>query len=699
MRIYSMTATFGKLEHETLTLEPGLNIIHAPNEWGKSTWCAFLVTMLYGLDTRERTTKTTLADKERYAPWSGSPMSGRIDLCWQGRNITIERSSKGRTPLGVFRAYETESGLDVAELTATNCGQILLGVERSVFAKAGFLRFSDLPVTNDENLRHRLNALVTTGDDSGEAEALEQKLKDLKNRCRYNRSGLLPQAESHRDALQARLDQFHTLSQQHTLLQERQGTVERRIAELENHLCALEFEAAQEDLRRVETATQTRNQAQTQLEQCRQACENLPTAQQARQNLTALADLGLEQDRLREQERQMPPQPEPPAVPTPFLGMTPEQAVEQAAADAAALPKSPKATLPIQLCVGLVVALVGVALLFVRLPLGIGALCAAVVQLALGFAVRSRQRKAESSAQSLISRYGSENTDEWLALARDYEVRWSDYQCRLEEYRARRADLEQSRQTLEQKLANQPDTAYWQSVLNRWQTLEQAQQELTRAQHLLDNLQAMARIAEAPAQPDSLTTPEAQTRQLLADARLEQRQLQSKLGGCLGQMQTLGSEDAVRRELNSAQQRVGELERTYRALDRALQTLAIAKSELQRRFAPRITQQAQELFRDLTGGRYDRMTLAQDLSVQAGAEGEDTLRSPLYRSDGTADQLYLALRLAVARELTPDAPLVLDDALVRFDDTRLTAAMTILRKEAQSKQVLLFTCQTRELDA
>ena len=82
MKIYSMTATFGKLEHETLTLEPGLNIIDAPNEWGKSTWCAFLVTMLYGLDTRAKTTKTALADKERYAPWSGAPMSGRIDLCW-----------------------------------------------------------------------------------------------------------------------------------------------------------------------------------------------------------------------------------------------------------------------------------------------------------------------------------------------------------------------------------------------------------------------------------------------------------------------------------------------------------------------------------------------------------------------------------------------------------------------------------------
>ena len=111
MKIYKMTATFGKLEHAELTLQPGLNILTAPNEWGKSTWCAFLVAMLYGLDTRAKTTKTTLADKERYAPWSGNPMAGRIDLNWNGRDITIERRTKGRVPLGEFKAYETDSGL------------------------------------------------------------------------------------------------------------------------------------------------------------------------------------------------------------------------------------------------------------------------------------------------------------------------------------------------------------------------------------------------------------------------------------------------------------------------------------------------------------------------------------------------------------------------------------------------------------
>ena len=105
MRIYSMTATFGKLEHQTLTLTPGLNILEAPNEWGKSTWCAFLMAMLYGLDTRAKTTKNALADKDRYAPWSGAPMEGRIELNWNGRDITIERRSTRRIPMGEFKAY------------------------------------------------------------------------------------------------------------------------------------------------------------------------------------------------------------------------------------------------------------------------------------------------------------------------------------------------------------------------------------------------------------------------------------------------------------------------------------------------------------------------------------------------------------------------------------------------------------------
>ena len=88
--------------------------------------------------------------------------------------------------------------------------------------------------------------------------------------------------------------------------------------------------------------------------------------------------------------------------------------------------------------------------------------------------------------------------------------------------------------------------------------------------------------------------------------------------------------------------------------------------------------------------------LAEDFSLLAGTRQEDTLHEALWRSDGTVDQLYLSLRLAVAEALLPKGPLVLDDALVRFDDKRLKAAMAILKDEAKARQVILFTCHDRE---
>ena len=76
-------------------------------------------------------------------------------------------------------------------------------------------------------------------------------------------------------------------------------------------------------------------------------------------------------------------------------------------------------------------------------------------------------------------------------------------------------------------------------------------------------------------------------------------------------------------------------------------------------------------------------------------------RSALFLSRGATDQLYLAVRLAICETVLPDnepAPLVLDDALANFDDARCIAALKWLRKEAEHRQILLFTCHSREAE-
>ena len=708
MTIYTMTATFGKLENQTLALQPGLNVISAPNEWGKSTWCTFLATMLYGLDTREKTTKTSLALKERYAPWSGAPMSGRIDMNWNGRDITIERWTKGRTPLGEFRAYETESGLEVPELTGANCGEQLLGVEKSVFLRAGFLRLSDLPVTADESLRRRLNALVTTGDESGAADVLAQKLKDLKNKCRYNRSGLLPQAEEQRRELENKLTELQSLQGLSEKLIARQKEISAQNRALHDHLQALEYAAAQEKFHRVEQAHIAAEAAAQRMAELEEVCGKLISREAAVEQLHRHAQLQQAQAALLQELSALPPEPAQPQTPPRYQGLTPAEAVAQAEEDTrqyAALEAGKKKNSRYWLLYGSICAvLLVIALLANTAWLWIGAGLAAILGGlgVLGFS-RMQAGRIQQQKAAILARYPGISPQQWTEDAEFYAETQRQYAEALENalslrrgLRARIEDNEQAITTLIGGRSSQAFLLHCNEIIASHDAFVDARREHQHAAAHADALRAMTKPVKKPEQPDALTISEAETQQQLSDLDFEQKQLQLRLGQYQGRMDALGSEEALQQQLDAVNQRISKLNLTYNALELALRTLENAAGELQRRFAPRIAESARDIFGKLTGGRYDRLHLTQELSVNTAATEDTTLRAAQWRSEGTIDQLYLSLRLAVARELTPQAPLILDDALVRFDDQRHTAAMEILRQEAQNKQVILFTCQSRE---
>ena len=702
MRIYKMTATFGKLEKETLTLEPGLNIITAPNEWGKSTWCAFLIAMLYGLDTRAKTTKTALADKERYAPWSGSPMAGRIDLCWNGRDITIERKTKRRVPLGEFQAYETASGLPVPELTAANCGAMLLGVEQTVFRRAGFIRHSDLPVTQDEALRRRLNALVTTGDESGAGDRLAQQLRELKNRCRYNRSGLLPQAEEERDSLEEKITELENLDVQSKKLKMRLDEIKEWSVKLANHQQALNYAAAEADAGRVAQAREAWEQAEGHLTSMENICAKLPAREDAEKKVRELKSFRDEWNAAQMELQMLPRPPLPPVMQGPFAGMTVQGAAEKVQRDQEAYSAAVNSKAVRQYYgAGIFCFAAAIVLLVLAEFLFAGvAACVAAVFLILGLA---RKKQLRQQISGMEEKYGTSDTTRWSDAIREYEEQLRSYNGAQREYKESQGDVEVRLMVLRKRRdalcgAQEPDTLleFWQQTVQKWDAYHEARREALRCENHLQTLTAMAKPATRPTMEDNLTYSEAETARLLSDTVTEQQRLLGRLGQYRGRMEALGEKRQLQSQLASVNARIVKLEKTYTALTIAQDTLNQARAELQRRFAPRIAQRAQELLAGMTDGRYQRLNLGEDFSLQAGAGEEETLHDAIWRSDGTVDQLYLALRLAVAEELTPEAPLILDDALGRFDDKRMKAAVEILRKESESKQVILFSCQGRE---
>jgi chromosome segregation protein len=102
-------------------------------------------------------------------------------------------------------------------------------------------------------------------------------------------------------------------------------------------------------------------------------------------------------------------------------------------------------------------------------------------------------------------------------------------------------------------------------------------------------------------------------------------------------------------------------------------------------------------FETLTDGRYHRLDLdegqkGEPVIVAARRDGSHCPAEEL--SEGTRDQLFLALRLASigleAQGMEP-LPLIADDLLVNFDDRRALAALRLLAEFGRTTQVILFT--------
>ena len=720
MTILRMTASFGRLEKQTLELTRGLNVLTLPNEGGKSTWSAFLLAMFYGIDTAERAKAGSIPAKTKYKPWSGAPMEGTLELEWNGSVIVLERTSRGRVPMGQFRAYEKESGAPVPGLTGDNCGQTLLGVPRSVFERSAFVRQLGLAVDADSELEKRLSSLVSSGEEDVSAADTAKRLRDWKNRLRHNKTGLIPETQQTLDAVEASLAQLRAVHSEELTLHTRRQALAAQKADLLEIQSGLEALAAHEKLRRKRDAQAALFDANNRLAGAQARVNKLP-------DRAALATLA---ERIRQVDTMdIPPAPEPvppaPACPEAFRGVPETQIMEKAARDGrefdrlTALRRRPVLWDVLGFALFAVVAVLS-ALRLQNVPL-----CAVCAALALAAVVkfvldRRHNRQYEANldvAQALLALYEQRSRDEFTAYAAEYAARlaaWQQQREQLAHAAAQRQRLleEKNRQTAQligsaamlaadvQSLAAAGRAVA--AALAAWDTLSAAQAAAAQAQAQYDAVSAaLSDIRELPLPSRDLSAyTAASVRDRLHSTELEINSIQSQLDQSLGRVAALGDPAALAAEQQQLAAQCRKLEAQFAATEAAEQALSAAAEELQRRFAPAITAKSSEILSLITNGKYDRILLDHRMEVEAGEHEEPALRPGGYLSAGTRDALYLALRLAICELALPEGtPLVLDDALVCFDDARLQTALAVLRQEAATRQILLFTCQSREAAA
>lgn len=632
MKIRKLTASFGKLEHESLSFHEGLNVIYAPNESGKSTWCAFIQAMLYGVDSSQRAKAGYLPDKLRYAPWSGAPMEGTMELTADRCDITITRSSRAKNaPMRDFTATYTGTNTPVEGLTEANAGEMLTGVSRDVFRRTAFIGQGTVAVTGSPELEKRISAIVSTGEEQTSYSEADERLRAWQRKRRFNRRGQLPELEGRMDEVQRRLDEMESALAEEQRLETQLEQTRQSCAQLEQQVMDSRRRQRQEALQKL-------NSGRGELKQI------------SAEHDASMAELSQAREALRSSG---------------FGERDPEKLGEEVQKDLARLhrlskqPKSGPILLFMLLCFVLAAVMAGFYTVYDLLPLiiGAGVFCLAALVLLLVWSRLNQQRQAaEFERRALLKRYHA-------ASSRDIKAAWQHYQELWAAVKEAERNEEERRRAFEQQQLKQ-------------NTLEEsAIQELDFS------------IGDTEASRLGRT---------LAAARAEAERLSARIATLNGRLSTLGDPLILSSSLGVMREEYEQLQGEFDALALAIDTLRQADQEIQSRFSPQLGKLAAEYMSAVTDGRYEDVLINRDFTARTRTKDDVVARDSEYLSAGTLDLMYLAVRLAVCELALPEGepcPLILDDALVNLDEERFAQAMELLKKIAKDRQVILFTCR------
>ena len=665
LRILQANATYGKLNQAQLSLQSGLNVICAPNEGGKSTWSRFLLTMFYGLNTRQR---GELADKNRFQPWNGSPMQGRLELAVGEDVLTLSRrTQRADSPMGVFSCTYAGTDTPVRGLDALRCGETLLGVPQSVYQRCAFIPSGSMAIDADADLERRINALISTGEEKISFSQAETRLKRQLHQRKYNRSGAIPLLESKIASLSSAQAEVQDLAERETSLRQQLRQVQEEQVTLR---------AAQQQ------------EAQQRIAEKQRLLQSLPDSaalQSINEQLGAVRSMGEQVQQARDaaaaQEQTIQAQLQ-------ELSRNPLHPMTKPELEAQLQIQPPAPPQVAQLLISLALGLCGGGFLWYEIGqsqlLWLCAACA-VTALAAGNFLRLLIQRIR---RQQVRRRELQRQEELRKLA-------DSYLPMLEKLEEQRSLLQQRQQAVadsEQRL--RATLADLLTVVQKWDVGVHAPTDVRR--FVQQTAQRREELTEEirQAQADAL---HAQT----PDADGSAARLQQQIAQVQGQLAALGGAEDAPQRIARKQEQLHRLQGEYDSLALALDVLRSANTTLQNRFSPELGRRAAEIFADMTGSPWSHILLDREFRLSAEAGSDPTRRSVQLLSSGTADQLYLAVRLAICEMVLPaeqNAPLILDDALLTFDDERLHKTLDYLVRLGEQRQILLFSCQSREAD-
>ncbi len=712
MWIKKLYATFGKLNNETLSLSSGLNVIYGKNESGKSTWTSFIRAMFYGISTREKKKDGFIPDKEKFLPWSGDAMYGKMELENESGAITVERTSAKAGVLSKVTAKFDESGLDAP------VGDALVGVSPSVYERTAFIRQSGIGVSADAETERRILSIVSSGDETVSAGEVISRLKKRQRLLDgTSKNAEIPKLSAEYEALSRKISESNEKLSEIERITESLDACKAAEAKLKREALIAKAEEEKNKRGYIEKVKADFSAAAEKLKET----ENYPTRRELdlflqKKNEMAMALLEKEQGEkvsalLREEMSKC----ESRITASPFAGLSEEEAREASVKDISLISLAEKSKKKVVLAiVALVLAAGFTALGIILSPIF---LAFAVFSFAFSLGILFSKNKNSRIADELSGKYGECSVDaissslseyrELLASMNEASSKFSENEILNKNKEITLSLCEEDMKKIASQFlkAETDDLALVEAKLTSLVSLrEDAFLSEKEARAKVEALTATADMSETAIEYTADEIPSQSFSEIEKEIKEVSEQIKRfeiALATIKSSLLDFSSEKAEK-ELCGIRTKLSRLNDEYDALSLAIDTIDEAELELKTRFSPEIEKRTAEIFSYLTGGSYEVVRVKNaDFEMDVASGIATSPRESLMLSQGTVDELYFALRLALFETIVPKKdtpPLIIDDAFVNFDDVRLERALDLLTQKAQKMQIIIFSCHRREAE-
>ena len=650
---------YGNIKNKDISLNKGINIIHGANESGKSTLLSYIVNSFYGISKTKDGRK--ISDYEKYKPWEGSEFSGRIKYTLNDNSqYEIFRDFTKKNPkIYNERLEDITDNFEIDKKDGSKFFIEQTGVDKQTYLSTVVSMQQEVRLEEKEQnlLIQKIANLAGTGEDNVSYKKALGKLQDkIRDEIGTNKTTQKPI-----NIIEKEIEEINRKIEEIRPYKDKKYGIDSEREELKEQIKELEIERKiLQELRESELA-ENENKKEIQIKE-NNIKENESKVLTLKNKMKELGDI---EKSVGENSRKLQSEIE-------SRKQNQEENIE--------IKNTSKKSIYLVIAVALIIVAVVLAVIVKNYVLAGIPLVLSIIDVII-LAITQNKKKKEIQEQK------NKQEENRIRTAQEIENLTKELQGNEEEKR----DLDSQISMIKgQLLLLENNNEQISAQVNKIKTdllntqNQDRNQIITKYQTELP-IEKINSIIES----NNLSSLEEQ----LNTNKIKLTGLEIEENTILPQLDNLVN---LEEKLEADMQNKTELLQKEEIINLAIENLNKAYEEMKTTITPKFTNNLSEGIKEITNNKYEKVAINDENGmIIENARGEYIEANKL--STGTIDQLYLALRLSMIKDLSKETlPIILDETFAYFDNARLEKIIQYLNEKAEEHQTIIFTCTNRE---